>query len=82
MTPTDERELARLSEQLRLIDAQLGSNPAGREALQKAGVALIIAFLQDRRQEVEEWYQGIDAPPTEAQRAHLRRLGIDPDTRG
>ena len=81
MTPTDERELARLSEQLRLIDAQLESNPAGREALRKAGVALIITFLHNRRQEVEDWYQSIDAPPTEVQRAHLRRLGIDPGTK-
>jgi hypothetical protein len=82
VTPTDEKELARLSEQLRLVDAQLESNPAGREALRKAGVALIITFLQNRRQEVEDWYQSIDAPPTEAQRAHLRRLGIDPGTKG
>jgi hypothetical protein len=82
VTPTDERELGRLSEHLRLIDAQLESNPAGREALKKAGVALIITFLQNRRREVEDWYQSIDAPLTEEQRAHLRRLGIDPGTKG
>jgi hypothetical protein len=82
VTPTDVEELDRLSEQLRLIDAELDSNPSGREALQKAGIALIITFLHGRRQELEEWYQSIDAPPTDAQRAHLRRLGIGSKTDG
>jgi hypothetical protein len=78
VTPTEEEELAHLSEQIRLIDSQLGSNPSGREALQKAGIALMLAFLQGRRHEVDELYSGIDAELTEAQRAHLRHLGIDP----
>jgi hypothetical protein len=82
VTPADDAELARLSEHLRLIDTHLGSDPGGREALQKAGVALILTFLNGHRQELEEWYRGIDAPLTESQRAHLRRLGIDPESDG
>jgi hypothetical protein len=82
MTPTDEGELARLSEHLRIIDSRLESDPSAREALQKAGIALIITFLHGRRQELEEWYRTIDAPLTEAQRTHLRRLGIDPENNG
>jgi hypothetical protein len=82
VTPVDEAELGRLSEHLRLIDSRLASDPAGREALQKAGIALIITFLNGRRQELEEWYRGIDAPLTEAQRTHPRRLGIDPESNG
>jgi len=38
VTPADDQELSRFGEQLRLIDAQLGSNPLGREALQKTGM--------------------------------------------
>ena len=79
MTPTDEEELHRLSEQLRLVDSQLQSNSSAREALQKAGIALIITFLHGRRQELEEWYKNLDAPLTDVQRAHLRRMGIDPE---
>jgi hypothetical protein len=82
VTPTDDAELNRVSDQLRLIDAQLESNPSGREALQKAGIALIITFLHGRRDELEAWYQDIDAPLTEAQLAHLRRLGIRTDNAG
>ncbi len=78
MTPDDDAELAGLTEQLKVIDSTLGSNLLGREALHKAGVALILAFLSGRRQELEEWYRSIDAPLTEDQRAHLRRLGIEP----
>ena len=62
MTPTDEEELHRLSELLRLVDSQLQSNSSAREALQKAGIALIITFLHGRRQELEEWYKNLDAP--------------------
>jgi hypothetical protein len=80
VTPTDEGELHRLSEQLRLIDSQLQSNPSAREALQKAGIALIMTFLQGKRQELEEWYENLDAPLTDAQRAHLRSMGIDPES--
>jgi len=42
----------------------------------------MITFLNGRRQELEDWHRGIEAPLSNAQRAHLRRLGIDRKTEG
>jgi hypothetical protein len=82
MEPDDEAELTRLGEALRRVDAQLKFDPSAREALQKAGIALTIAFTLGKRKEVEDWHRDIGTPLSEAQRAHLRRLGIDPGNDG
>jgi hypothetical protein len=51
-----------------------------REGLVKAGLALSVAFIDGRRGWIENAYAHLDDPLSEAQRAHLISLGIDPDT--
>ena len=79
MESQDEDELRRLSELLRTIDGQLDSSSTQREALQKAGLALSLAFRLDLRADVEREYGQLGRPITEAQRAHLRSMGNEPD---
>ncbi len=79
MTPTDENELHRLSDMLRAIDRELERTSPLREALNKAGVALNLGFCHGLRPEIEHHYQQLGVTLTDAQRAHLSRLGIDPE---
>ncbi len=64
------------------IDDLLPNSSPLREGLVKAGLALYIAFIDRRRGWIEEVYGKLEDPATELtgqQRAHLKRLGIDPD---
>lgn len=79
MTTEDEKELDRLSGMLRLIDGQLDAGSPLREALEKSGIALTVAFLHDLRAEVERHYASKGEPLGGDERSHLRGLGIDPD---
>jgi hypothetical protein len=79
MSPADEEELHRVSALLEAIDQSLPDASPLREGLAKAGLALSIAFIDGRREWIENAYAHLDNPPTDEQRAHLRRLGIDPE---
>ncbi len=79
MSPTDEQELHRLSALLAEVDKSLPRDSPLREGLVKAGLALSIAFIDGRRGWIENTYAHLDDDLTEEQRAHLIRLGIDPD---
>lgn len=79
MTPDDEIELHRLSDLLQQIDGSLEPNSPLREALVKAGLALGLGFIHGWRPEIERIYRMREEPLTEAERTHLRSLGIDPD---
>jgi hypothetical protein len=77
MTQQDEDELHRLSAMLESIDRQLDSGSVLREALEKAGLALILIFITGLRSKVETDYkQPVNL--TDAQLTHLRSLGIEP----
>lgn len=78
MSPEDNNELHRLTDMLRTIDEGLPQSSILREALQKAGLALSLGFINGIRVEIEDRYEGIGAPLTEAQLEHLRTMGIDP----
>jgi hypothetical protein len=61
VTPQDEKELYRLTDMLRDIDAQLQQESPLREGLKKAGVALSVAFIHDLRSEIEQFYIAPDS---------------------
>ena len=63
---------------LATIDASLPESSPLREGLVKAGLALSIAFIDGRREWIENTYAHLDDPLSEEQRAHLIKLGIDP----
>lgn len=79
MTQEDEHELHRLCDMLRSIGERLGGDTPWREALQKGGIALTVAFIHNLRPEVEHLFEQLGAPLSETDRAHLRSMGIDPD---
>lgn len=79
MTPSDEEELRRLGDLLRAIDDGLEPNSPLREALLKAGFALVLSFSRGMRADIEQCYETRDQPLTDAQREHLRGLGLDPN---
>ncbi|MAT70678.1 MAG: hypothetical protein CMJ58_14275 [Planctomycetaceae bacterium] len=79
MSPADEQELRRISALLEQVDKSLADGSPLREALVKAGLALSIAFIDGRRAWIEDTYAHLDGDLTDEQRAHLVRLGIDPD---
>jgi hypothetical protein len=71
MTQQDERELHRLTDMLREIDASLQKESPLREGLKIAGLALSVAFIHHLRPEIERLYAGLDSnravafpPPT------------------
>ena len=78
MNATDEAEVERLIGFLQRCDAELAPTSAAREALQKAALALRLAFVHGFRSEIEELHAGIDRPLSSAERQHLRDLGIEP----
>ena len=78
MNGNDEAELERLVEMLRRLDAELAPDAPSREALQKAALALRLAFIHGLKTELEDLYTSIDKPLTEAQRQHLRSIGVEP----
>ena len=64
---------------LRSVDQGLEVGSLQREVIQKAGIALSIAFMRNLRSEIERLYEHLDKPLTDSQRAHLRGMGIVPD---
>ena len=60
MTPQDEKELHRLTDMLRDIDANLQKDSPLREGLEKAGLALSVAFINNLRPEVERIYSALE----------------------
>jgi len=78
MNAADEAEVERLVGLLRVCDTEAAPNAPAREALQKAALALRVAFLRGCRAEIEELYAGIDRPLSEAKHQHLRKVGIAP----
>jgi hypothetical protein len=79
VTPQDDKELHRLADMLRDIDATLPRESPLREGLKKAGLALIVAFSNDFRPEIERQFMSLGTLLTEAERARLEKMGIDPD---
>ncbi len=79
MTAEDENELHRLCDMLREVHHTLDAGSPLREAVTKAGFGLSLAFMQGHRSKIEELTLGVGRPLDEAQRQHLRMLGIDPD---
>ena len=80
MTPQDEKELHRLADILRDIDAALPRESPLREGLKKAGLALSIAFIRDLRPEIERQFMRLGTPLSAAECARLGMMGIDPDS--
>jgi hypothetical protein len=78
MTPEDEKELRRLTDMLAAIDAGLPAASPHRRALEKAGIALSVAFLHQLRPEIEDLFQASEKDLTEDERLRLRQLGFDP----
>ena len=64
---------------LEAIDQSLSESSPLREGLVKAGLALSIAFIDGRREWIENGYTHLNDPLTEEQRTHLAKLGIDPE---
>jgi hypothetical protein len=79
VTDADEKELLRLTNLLESLRSRLDNEPSGREALQKAGLALSVSFIHGLRPEVERLYATVGKPLPEVAREHLRQLGLDPD---
>ena len=80
MTPQDEKELHRLADMLRDIDATLPRESPLREGLKKAGLALSIAFIHDLRPEIERQLTSLGTPLSAAERARLGMMGMYPDS--
>jgi hypothetical protein len=79
MSPADESELRRLCGLIAEADRALPATSPTREALQKAALALHSAFTFGARVEIEESYAEIGRPLSDAQRANLLAMGIEPD---
>jgi hypothetical protein len=56
VTPIDEQELLRLTSLLGSIHERLDVDSRSREAVQKVGLALSVAFIHGLRPEVERLY--------------------------
>jgi hypothetical protein len=80
MSKDDEIELHRLCGMLRQVEKGLDSKSPLREAVSKASLGLSLAFIHGLRPKMEDWALGIGRPLNEEQQAHLRSLGIDPDS--
>ena len=77
MNRQDETELHRLCAALGKLDAQCGPSPETHEALSKAALALIHAFMAGRRKEIEQQYEHLGEALNVEQIAYLRSLGIE-----
>jgi hypothetical protein len=81
LTQTDEEELLRLTAILEALHSRLTDEPTVKEAVQKAALALSVSFIHGLRSEVEGLYAVSDQTLSAPERARLRGLGIDPDSR-
>ncbi len=78
MSQKDDAEAERLIKMLQALNTGLPVESPTREALQKAALALSLSFMHGMREQVEEMYGSINAPLTDAQKSHLKSLGIEP----
>ena len=76
MSSADKAELRRLCDLLAAIDRLLPEAAPEREGLQKAALALNLAFLKGLRQEIEQEFATLGVPLSDEQRARLARLGL------
>jgi len=76
MTDDDENELQRLCAMLREVHNGLDTESPLREAVTKAGLGLSFAFIHGHRAKIEDLTLDSGSPLNEAQRNHLRSLGI------
>ena len=74
MSASQEKELRRLTEALRLMTG-LASEPEQVEALRKAAAALGLVFMKGLWKELDE----LNGPLTDEMKQHLREMGLDPD---
>ena len=79
MTPIDEQELLRLTRLLESVHERGDVDSQNREAVQKAALALSVAFIHGLRPEIERLYTTLEKALPATEREHLLRLGIDPD---
>lgn len=78
MNKSDENELCRLTNLLKLIDEKFRLSLLEREALKKAAIALSVAFIHEFRKEVELSYVGLKKGLTQSQKKHLQSMGLYP----
>jgi len=74
MSPSQEKELRRLTEALRLMTG-LATEPAQVDALRKGAAALSLVFMKGLWKELEE----LNGPLTDEMKPQLRELGLDPE---
>ena len=74
MSPSQEKELRRLTEALRLMTG-LATEPAQVDALRKGAAALSLVFMKGLWKELEE----LNGPLTDEMKLRLRELGLDPE---
>jgi hypothetical protein len=79
MSSPDDAEMHRLCEQLADVDRLLPDGAPEREALQKAAIALQLAFRRGLRAELEKEFASLELPLTDEQRARLTELGLTDD---
>lgn len=79
MTNEDEQELHRLCDMLRTVNKALPTDSPLREAVEKAGFGLSLAFIHGLRPKIEDLALGVGRELDEEQKEYLRSLGIDPD---
>ena len=82
MVPDDEKEMRRLCELLAAVEATLPPTSPLREGLEKGALAIQACFVRGHGSWVDGMYACLHGPNTELtadQRAHLARLGIEPD---
>jgi hypothetical protein len=79
MSPSDDAEMNRLCELLANVDRFLPDGAPEREGLQKAGLALQLAFRRGLRAEIEQEFVSLGLSLTDEQRARLTELGLAED---
>jgi hypothetical protein len=81
MSLSDEKEMYRLCAMLGDIAETLPNSSPLSEGLKKAAFAVQVAFIHGHRTWIEDQFRNLEdsAELTEEQRAHLLKLGINPD---
>lgn len=79
MTNKDEAELHRLCDLLRQVEKSLEAGSPKREAVKKAALGLSLAFIHGFRGRVEHLAENLGRELNDAEKEHLRSLGIDPE---
>ena len=74
MSESQEKELRRLTEALRLMTGP-ATEPEQVDALRKGAAALSLVFMKGLWEELEE----LNGPLTDEMKPQLRELGLDPE---